>query len=81
MGFVVSFPHKKAHFSALCLPARISLRTSWARIPSPSQLCKRWQAAGALPFETLFVLTVWGAVRTRFIGADDLIIDSTPILT
>src|SRR3989440_9830611 len=32
------------------------------RIPSPSQLCKRWQAAGAPPFETLFVLTVWRAV-------------------
>ena len=28
-------------------------------IPSSSQLCKRWQAAGAPPFETLFVLTVW----------------------
>ena len=27
-------------------------------IPSPSQLCKRGPAAGAPPFETLFVLTV-----------------------
>ena len=50
------------------------------RIPSPSQLCKRWQAAGAPPFETLFVLTVWRAVRCRLIGARDLIIDSAPIL-
>jgi hypothetical protein len=33
-----------------------------SRIPSPSQLCKRWQGAGAPPFETLFVLTVWRAV-------------------
>lgn len=49
-------------------------------IPSPSQLCKRWQAAGAPPFETLFVLTVWHAIRCRLIGARDLIIDSAPIL-
>jgi hypothetical protein len=39
------------------------------RIPSPSQLCKRWQVAGAPPFETLFVLTVWRAVRCHLIGA------------
>lgn len=50
------------------------------RIPSPSQLCKRWQAAGAPPFKTLFVLSVWCAVRIRLIGARDLIIDSAPIL-
>ena len=50
------------------------------RIPSPSQLCKRWQAAGAPLFESLFVLTVWHAVRCRLIGALDLIIDSAPIL-
>jgi len=49
-------------------------------VPSPSQLCKRWQAAGAPPFETLFVLTVWRAVRCRLIGACDLILDSVPIL-
>ena len=48
--------------------------------PSPAQLCKRWQAAGAPPFETLFVLTVWRAVRCHLIGARDLIIDSAPIL-
>lgn len=49
-------------------------------IPSPSQRCKRWQAAGAPPFETLFVLTVWRAVQCHLIGARDLIIDSAPIL-
>jgi len=48
-------------------------------IPSPSQLCKRWQAAGAPPFETLFVLHVWRDVRCHLIGARDLIIDSAPI--
>src|SRR5205807_2952742 len=41
---------------------------------------KRWQAAGAPPFETLFVLSVLTAVRSRLIGARDLIIDSAPIL-
>ena len=50
------------------------------RIPSPSQLCKRWQAAGTPPFETLFVFTGWRAVRCHLIGARDLIIDSAPIL-
>jgi hypothetical protein len=50
------------------------------RIPSASQLCKRGPAAGAPPFETLFVLTVWHAVRCHLIGARDLIIDSAPIL-
>src|SRR5258705_3227114 len=50
------------------------------RIPSPSQLCKRWQGAGAPPFETLFVLTFWPAVRCHLIRALDLIIDSAPIL-
>ena len=50
------------------------------RIPSPSQLCKRWQAAGAPPFETLFVLTVWRALRCHLISARDLIIESAPIL-
>src|SRR5438105_7024340 len=49
-------------------------------VPSPSQLCKRWQAAGAPPFEALFVLTVCRAVRCHLIGAGDLIIDSAPIL-
>ncbi len=49
-------------------------------VPSPSQLCKRGLPAGAPPFETLFVLTVWRAVRCHLIGARDLIIDSAPIL-
>ena len=34
-----------------------------------SGLCKRWQALGAPPFEALFVLTIWRAVRCRLIGA------------
>ncbi len=49
-------------------------------IPSPSQVCKRWQASGAPPFETLFLLTVWRAVRCHLRGARGLIIDSAPIL-
>src|SRR5947209_17876356 len=49
-------------------------------VPSPSQLCKRWQAAGAPPFETLFFLTVWGAVRWRLVGGGDLYIDCSPYL-
>ena len=48
-------------------------------VPSPSQLCQRWQTAGAPPFEALCVLTVWRAVRCRLIGARDLIIESAPI--
>jgi hypothetical protein len=49
-------------------------------IPSPSQQCKRSQAAGAPVHESLFVLTVLVAIRRRLIGARDLIIDSAPIL-
>jgi hypothetical protein len=49
-------------------------------IPSPSQLCNRELSAGAPPFESLFVLTVWRAVRCHLIGARDLMIDSAPIL-
>ena len=49
---------------ALALACGLPLdSTGQPRIPSPSQVCKRWQAAGAPPFETLFVLTVWRAVR------------------
>jgi len=48
----------------------------WPQVPSPSQQCKRAAAAGAPPFEMLFVV----AVRARLIGARDLIIDSAPIL-
>ncbi len=50
------------------------------RIPSPSQQCKRGQAAGAPPPEALFILSVLTALRRRLIGARDLIIDSAPIL-
>ena len=50
------------------------------RIPSPSQQCKRGQAAGAPPPEALFILSVLTALRRRLLGARDLIIDSAPIL-
>lgn len=50
------------------------------RIPSKSQQCKRRHAAGAPVHESLFVLTVVHALRSRLIGARDLIIDSAPIL-
>ncbi len=70
-----------ANWPALALACGLPLGADGQpRIPSPSQLCKRWQAAGAPPFETLFVLTVWRAVRCRLMGARDLIVDSTPIL-
>ena len=49
-------------------------------IPSPSQQWKRRQTAGAPLYESLFVLTVLHAIRSRLIGARDLIIDSAPIL-
>jgi hypothetical protein len=50
------------------------------RIPSPSQQCKRRHAAGAPLYESLFILTVLHALRSRLMGARDLIIDSAPIL-
>jgi transposase len=50
------------------------------RIPCPSQQCKRGQQAAAPLPEALFVLSVLAAIRTRLIGARDLIIDSAPIL-
>lgn len=50
------------------------------RIPSPSQQWKRRHAAGAPLHESLFVLAVLHALRSRLIGARDLIIDSAPIL-
>jgi hypothetical protein len=50
------------------------------RIPSPSQQCKRRHAASAPLHESLFVLMVLQAIRSRLIGARDLIIDSAPIL-
>jgi len=50
------------------------------RIPSKAQQCKRRHRAGAPLHEALFVLTVVHAIRSRLIGAHDLIIDSAPIL-
>lgn len=50
------------------------------RIPSKSQQCKRRHASGAPLHESLFVLTVLHALRSRLMGARDLIIDSAPIL-
>src|SRR2546421_1987562 len=50
------------------------------RVPSKSQQSKRRHAAGAPLHESLFVLTVVHAMRSRLIGARDLIIDSAPIL-
>ncbi len=49
-------------------------------IPSPSQQCKRRQAAGAPIYESLFVLAVLVAIHRHLRGARDLIIDSAPIL-
>jgi DDE family transposase len=69
------------NWSALALACGLPLGDDGQpRIPCPSQLCKRWQAAGAPLFESLFVLTVCRAVRCRLIGARDLIIDSAPLL-
>jgi transposase len=49
-------------------------------VPSPSQQCKRRHAAGAPLFESLFLVSVLIAIRSRIIRAHDLIIDSAPIL-
>jgi hypothetical protein len=48
--------------------------------PSPSQQCKRAAAAGAPPFEMLFVVAVQAALRAGLTRGRDLIIDSAPIL-
>ena len=50
------------------------------RVPSKSQQCKRRHVAGAPIHEPLFLLTVLQALRSRLIGARDLIIDRAPIL-
>src|SRR5215216_3555874 len=50
------------------------------RVPSPSQQCKRAAAAGAPPYEMLFVVAVQAALRGGLTRARDLIIDSAPIL-
>jgi Transposase DDE domain len=49
------------------------------RVPSPATLSKRAARAGAPAYEVLFVEAVRQAIRTRLIGAKDLIIDSAPI--
>ena len=48
--------------------------------PSPSQQCKRAAAAGAPPYEMLFVVAVRAALRAGLTRGRDLIIDSAPIL-
>jgi hypothetical protein len=50
------------------------------RIPSPCQPCNRRHAAGAAVHESLFIVAVLHAMRSRLRGARDLIIDSAPIL-
>jgi hypothetical protein len=55
-------------------------RDGHLRIPSPSQQCKRLQAAGAPPCELLFILMVREAIRCGVSRARDLIIDSAPLL-
>jgi hypothetical protein len=50
------------------------------RVPSPAQQCKRGQRMGAPPAETLFVVLVHLARRTRLVSGRDVIIDSAPIL-
>ncbi len=70
-----------ADWPALALACGLPLgHDGHPRIPSPSQQCKRGQAAGAPLPEALFVLSVLSAIRCRLIGARDLIIDSAPIL-
>jgi transposase len=50
------------------------------QVPSPSQQCKRAAAAGAPPFEMLFIGVVEEAIRCGLTRGRDLIIDSAPIL-
>ncbi len=50
------------------------------RVPSRSQQCKRAAAAGAPPFEMLFIVAVQEALRCGLTRGRDLIIDSAPIL-
>jgi hypothetical protein len=55
---------------ALALACGLPLgRDGQPRIPSPSQQCKRGQAAGAPLPEALFVLNVLTALRLQLIGA------------
>ena len=64
---------------ALALACGLPLgRDGQLHIPSPSQQCKRGQRAGAPGPEALFFLSVLIAIRSRLIGARDLIIESAP---
>ena len=66
---------------ALALACGLPLgRDGQPRVPSPSQQCKRAAAAGAPPYEMLFVVAVQRALRDGLTRARDLIIDSAPIL-
>src|SRR2546426_9056019 len=65
---------------ALALACGLPVKEGQLCVPSTSQQCKRRHAAGAPLHESLFVLAVVQAVRSRLIGARDLIIDSAPIL-
>ena len=57
-----------ADWPALALACGLPLgRTGRPRIPSPSQLCKRGQAAGAPLQEALFIISVLTAMRHRLI--------------
>ena len=68
-------------WSALALACGLPVnQQGQPRIPSPSQQCKRRHAAGAPVHESLFIVAVLHALRSRLIGARDLIIDSAPIL-
>ena len=49
------------------------------RVPSPATLSKRAARLGAPAYEVLFIQAVRQALRTRLIGARDLILDSAPI--
>src|SRR5919202_2172492 len=49
------------------------------RAPSPSQQCKRAAAAGAPPYEMLFVVAVRAALAAGLSRGRDLISDSAPI--
>ncbi len=50
------------------------------RVPSASQQWKRGAAAGAPPYEMLFVLAVREALRGGLTRGRDLVIDSAPVL-
>jgi transposase len=49
------------------------------RVPSPATMSKRAARLGAPAYEVLFIQTVRQALRTRLIGARDLMLDSAPI--